>query len=216
MYQNQLPESIVELAQKLRLLPGVGRRSSERLALDIVQLVDEDFTQFYTAINTAKQQITFCSQCGFFAERVAGQQETLCPICKDSHRNTKQICICERPTDVITMEKSNMYRGCYQVLDALISPLDNVFAEDTALPHFLDIRLPAILEKHQEVELILFFKAGFGSEATTAFLKESIRQKDWADRVSITRLAQGLPLSFNPDTLDAQTIIKALEDRREI
>jgi len=217
MKDSQLPESIAELAQQLRLLSGVGRRSSEKLALDIVQLHQEDFESFTQAIDTAKKRIAFCPQCGFFTQRLPGDQDKgqLCSICSDNSRDETQICVCEKPTDVLTMEKGGMFRGHYHVLEHVISPLDNIFVQDTQLPALLDERIPKLLEKHSSIELILFLRAGFGTEATISYIKETIH-KTHQDKVTISRLAQGLPLSFNPDTLDSQTMIKALEDRRSV
>ncbi len=210
----------------------------------------------------------------------------LCQICQNSHRNPFQICLVEKPTDILNIEKSQIYQGFYHVLSKLISPLDRVFVENTRLPDLFERRIPELLEileklnqtilplktsqkmensepKNEEksekipnsrnfqpnsqslklnssqnlkftnsnsqslnsnqnsenlhqIELILFFKTGFSSEATTAYLREKIHQEGWENEIKITKLAEGLPLYYNPDNLDQATMIKALEDRKNL
>lgn len=204
-----LPESIDVLAHTLRYFPGVGKRSSQKLALDILQLETEQFTEFTQAVEKVRAEVHFCKTCGFFA---GGDQ---CEICRDTNRINYQICLLEKPTDVISVEKSSIYRGKYHVLKKLISPLDNIFAEDTDIPALVN-RLKELVKQHNNIELILFFKAGFAGEATTAYLKDVFATQGLTQHISITRLAQGLPLYFNPETLDQATMVKALEDRRAV
>lgn len=218
-----LPRSIEELTERFRMFPGVGYRSSQKLSLDVLSMDNENFENLLKALIDVRDKVKFCENCGFFAE------QRLCNICLSKTRNTQQICLVERPTDVISLERSEIYRGVYHVLNSLISPLDNIFPEDTTLNDLLDRRLKTMIEKNlvktkksdnnffsDKIELILFFKAGFASEATTAYLKESIEKRGFGDYVKITRLAQGLPLYYNPDTLDQATMVKALEDRKEL
>jgi recombination protein RecR len=204
-----LPLAIINLAEKFRTLPGIGNRSSQKMALDVLQSSDEDFANLIIAMHDARHNVRFCNRCGFFAEA------ELCNICSNNHRSKTQICIVEKPTEVITLEKSEIYNGSYHVLKKLISPLDNVFAENTTVGKMIDNINELILD-NKDVELILFLKPGFANEATTAYIKEILKNKNWLNRVSITRLAQGLPLYYNSDTLDTATMVRALTDRREI
>jgi recombination protein RecR len=210
-----LPTPIQDLSDKLRYFPGIGSRSSQKLALDVMHLSDEKFGELVVALADAREKVGFCPKCGFFSET-----ENLCAICTNTTRNIMQICLVEKPTDVITMERGQIYRGYYHVLNHLISPLDNIFAENTTVGRLFDVRLSGLfgegLKGGKNVELILFFKAGFASEATTAYIKERITESGFADRIKITRLATGLPLYYNPDTLDQATMARALEDRREV
>jgi recombination protein RecR len=210
-----LPEPIAVLSDALRHFPGVGSRSSQKLALDVMHLSDEKYAELILALSAARENVGFCGRCGFFAEK-----GKLCGICLQPTRNNKQICLVEKPNDVITMEKSQIYRGYYHVLDHLISPLDNMFAENTTIGKLFDVRLSGLFQEigkeGEKIELILFFKAGFSSEATTAYIREIIKERGFQNRISITRLAQGLPLYYNPDTLDQATMARALEDRREV
>jgi recombination protein RecR len=205
-----LPDPVLALAEKLRLLPGIGQKSSQKMAIDILQLKVEDFENLITSLQETRLKTGFCSVCGFFCEN------KLCDICANKNRNHNQICLVEKPTEVLSLEKAENYTGTYHVLNRLISPLDNLFAEDTSLSVLLDQRIPELVKSNQNVELILFLKPSFAAEATTAYLRESINNHGWSDLVKITRLAQGLPLYYNPDTLDSGTLTQALQDRRQI
>lgn len=202
-----LPLIIKEVSDSISKFPGVGKKSSLKLALDILNLVDEDYQGLIQNIEKMRKNVNFCTECGFFAE------DLCCEICKNQHRHKNQICIVEKPTDIITMEKSNIYTGKYHVLKNLISPLDNIFADDTTVHELVD-RVEKIDQK--EIELILFLRAGFSTDATVAYLRELLNSKGLIQKVKITRLAQGLPLYYNPETLDQATMVKALEDRTKI
>jgi recombination protein RecR len=204
-----LPIAILNLAEKFRNLPGIGNRSSQKMSLDILQAKEEDFASLVIAMQDARNNVRFCNRCGFFAEA------ELCNICSNNHRSKNQICIVEKPTDVISLEKSEIYNGTYHVLNKLISPLDNVFAENTTINKLIE-NISELIANNKDVELILFLKPGFANEATTAYIKEILKNKGWLDKVAITRLAQGLPLYYNSDTLDTATMVRALTDRREI
>ena len=205
-----LPKAMQDLSDKLKYFPGVGTRSSQKLALDLIHLSPDKYDELIIAFNEARNEVGFCSQCGFFA-----QKGKFCEICNDKGRNKSQICLVEKPTDVISMEKSQVYRGYYHVLNALISPLDSIFAENTRIGELFEHRINT-LANIGNIELILFFKAGFAGEATTAYIKELIKDRNLTEKVKISKLAQGLPMYYNPDTLDQATMARALEDRRFI
>jgi recombination protein RecR len=163
-----------------------------------------------------RQNIGFCKECGFFADKKESSNG-LCSICNDFKRNLSQICLVEKPTDIISVEKSESYFGKYHVLTNLISPLENIFVENTNIGLIFDKRIPDLLKKNvDKIELIIFFKAGFSSEATIAYIKERIKENNYENIVSISRLAQGLPLYYNPDTLDSATMTLAISDRKSI
>ncbi len=208
-----LPKPLYELASKLQYFPGVGVRSSQKLALDILELPPEKYGELIESLSSVRQQVTFCKECGFFADQALASG--LCDICENTSRKQHQLCLVEKPTDVLTLEKSQIFKGRYHVLTNLISPLDNIFAEHTTLGDLLERRVQDLLASGlPELELILFFKAGFSGDATTAYIKDILVQKQLVERVNITKLAQGLPMYYNPDTLDQATMVRALEDRR--
>lgn len=202
-----LPESISNLAQTIRNIPGLGVKSSQKMAIDLLQMNQENFQNLVEAMTKTRQKIGFCKRCGFFAEG------NLCNICSNANRNTHQICIVEKPTDVLSLEKSEIYHGTYSVLNKLISPLDNIFAENTRINNLIETLSETTLDG-KEIELILFLRPSFAAEATVAYIKETIRNRGLYQNIKITKMAQGLPLYYNPDTLDSGTMIRALEDRK--
>jgi recombination protein RecR len=218
-----LPNVLEDVVTKLKEFPGLGTRSSRKLALDILDLDPEQYDAWVDAMTKMRNEIGFCDQCGFFASLgTAGalvdgdQARILCAICNDRKRNPKQICVVEKPTDVLLIERSENYSGLYFVLGGLISPLDNIFAEDTAINELLTTRLSSVkLESDEHIEVILFFRAGFSADATTAYIKEKLLHISSVP-VVVSKLAQGLPLYYNPDTLDQATMSLALSDRREV
>ncbi len=206
-----LPVQIEEVSREFRKLPGVGSRGSQKIALDILQLSSQDFAGLILHLDNMKKNVMFCSNCGFFAEN--NGSKVLCNICQDRSRIQHQICLVEKTTDIISLEKSQSYRGLYHVLEKLISPLDNVFPQDTKLNDLLERRL---IENTGNIELIIFFKQGFSADATVAYLLERLKQTGLDKRVKITKLAQGLPMYFNTDSLDNETLSRAVQDRKEV
>lgn len=277
-----LPQAILDLAEQLAQLPGFGRRSSQKVALDLLQLPESQFLDLLQKLQDARRQVLFCQNCGFFAQKedkehletnflsnlgISTKQALLCSICKNYKRDPYQICLVEKPTDVLNIEKSQIYFGHYHVLKKLISPLENVYADQTTIADLFDRRLVNLIKNltsqfpqsfsqirnlkqvqtqtainsqiseteklstktqekeeyllksnfiEKQIELIVFFREGFAAQSTIAYLQELIQARNWQAYIKISKLAQGLPLYYNPDNLDQATICKALEERREI
>lgn len=252
-----LPSIIQKVSEEIQKLPGVGRRGAGKMALDILNLNQEQFNHFQNSILKMRKEVFFCPNCGFFADNSVNSiansdnqnekvfnnylhdflpflAKDLCSICANIERNPYQICVVEKATDILNIEKSQIYHGFYHVLGKLISPLDRIFAENTTLFGLFEriYSLLNLLENQNsnnitnkkqkttpnipQIELILFFKTGFSAEATTAYIREKIEQESLQNQVKLTKLAEGLPLYYNPDNLDQATMIKALEDRKNI
>jgi len=206
-----LPPLVEKLSQKFRFFSGIGKKTSQKLALEVLQFSEQDFQSFLDSLVQARTKTKFCVNCGFFA------QEDLCEICKNPNRNQRQICLVETPLDVLIIEKSQVYFGTYHVLQKLISPLENIFPEDTTIHQLFDYRIKNLLNYDQnKIELIVFLRNSFAAEATIAYLKELIQKLNYQDRLTLTRLAQGLPYYYNPETLDQATIINAIEHRQPL
>ena len=199
-----LPESLIRFSQALQNFPGIGKRSSQKLAMDMLELDEKDYGELLSSLDDARQKINFCSISGVFCE---GETS---PMLTDPSRNTNQICLVERPVDVVAFERGDVYTGNYHVLGKLISPLEGVFAEDTNIPKLFE----RLADTDENIELIIFLKDCFETDATVAYIRENLINSKLSERVTISRLAQGLPLYFNSDSLDSATIVKALEDRR--
>src|SRR5471030_3136634 len=119
-----LPDSIISLNAALAKLPGVGPRSAERIALHLVQTDATIVKQLADVIVLAREKIQFCTTCGSLTEK------SPCPICEDSRRDASLVCVVERAVDILSVEKSNSFRGRFHVLGGKISPLDGVEPDD--------------------------------------------------------------------------------------
>lgn len=208
-----LPLPILSVIENLQKLPGVGRRGAQKLALDILESNEDHYNRLILSVQDMREKIHFCSNCGFFAD------QHICAVCQDKYRDTNKIVLVEKATDILNIEKTQIYNGQYHVLRQLISPIDNIFADATTLPDLLNRRLPDLLERKktdQPIELITFLKNGFNADTTIAYLKDYIRDNNWQEQIVISKLAEGLPLYYNPDNLDQATMIRALEDRRQM
>jgi recombination protein RecR len=210
-----LPTPIENVIENLLFLQGFGKRGAQKVALDLLMLKEEKLEALLNSIVEMKNQVSFCERCGFFSSG----ENTLCNICLDlenSKRDGNKICLVEKPTDVLNLEKTMIYNGVYHILEKLISPIDNVFASDTKIGVLFEKTIPQALKKFDNIELILFFKSGFSADTTIAYLKEVINENGLNNKVKLTQLAQGLPLYYTADNLDKATMVKALEDRREV
>jgi recombination protein RecR len=203
-----LPQSLIELSHSLKKIPGIGQKSSQKLAIDLLQLPVEEYHEFIKNLDDTRCNVEFCKQCGFFAEG------HLCKICSSSIRDQYQICLVEKPTDPIPLEKSEIYRGVYHVVNKLISPLENIFPEHTNTQKLIDRIIELTSKNEKEVELVLFLKPSFSADTTIAYIRDVLSNKGILGKVKITKLATGLPLYYNTDTIDQATMVRAFEDRK--
>lgn len=201
-----LPESITHFSDTLRTLPGVGKRSSQKLALDILALSQESYIELLRKMEEMREKVRYCEISGVLSETPVS------PMLSDSKRNQNLICVVQDPTDVLSVEKSGIFTGTYHVLFQLINPLENIFVDDTTIP-----KLITRIEKSDTVvELVFFLRTSFAAEATIAYIRKALQEKSLDKKVKMTRLAQGLPLHFSTEYLDQATMVKAFEDRREV
>jgi recombination protein RecR len=201
-----LPQQLIELSQTLKKIPGIGQKSSQKLAIDLLQLSTEDYSELISNLDSTRNNVKFCQVCGFFA------QDQVCAICSSKIRDQSQICLVEKPTDPLSLEKSDIYRGVYHIINKLISPLDNVFPEHTNVDSLIGRLENLVTQKN--VELVLFLKPSFAADTTVAYIQDKLNNSGIMDKIKITRLATGLPLYYNTDTIDQATMIRAFEDRR--
>ncbi len=195
-----LPPSAEALVRELTRLPGVGRRSAQRLAVHLLRVPEGDALQLATAIEEARARIQPCPECYGFAE------DGLCPICRDTRREDSMICVVEAPQDVDPIERSGAFRGRYHVLGGALSPLDGVDPEDLTIA-----QLVARVDRGGITEVIVATNPTMTGEATAAYIAGLLR-----DRTRITRLASGLPVGGDLEFADEVTLGRALEGRRSI
>ncbi|MCX7866363.1 MAG: recombination mediator RecR [Limisphaera sp.] len=195
------PESLGALIASLTRLPGIGRRSAERIALFLVQSEPALAHQLAGAIQRAREQIHACFQCGALTET------SPCELCTDPRRDSALLCVVERPTDVLSIEKSGSYHGRYHVLGGRISPLEGVEAEDLRIAE-----LERRLQNEPIQEVILALGTDVEGEATCHYLARRLRRPG----LRITRIAHGLPAGTGLEYADELTLGHALQGRREM
>lgn len=195
------PAPVERLISELGKLPGVGRRSAQRLAFHILRQSDEDALALATAIREVKERIGLCERCFNLAE--SGE---LCEICSDPRRTEGLICVVEDPQDVIPLERTGEYRGSYHVLGGALSPIDGIDPEDLKIEELM-----RRLEGDQVQEVLIATNPTTTGEATAHHLAERLR-----GRVTVTRLASGLPVGADLEHADEVTLGRALAGRQTL
>lgn len=192
---------IARLIEELAHLPGVGRKTAQRLAMHIVTGREDLAVSLSEAIIEARKKIKFCSSCFNLTE------EDPCPICSDPRRDHKMICIVEAPKDVIAMERTKEYHGLYHVLHGAISPMDGIGPEDIKLRELI-VRLQGA----EVEEIILATNPTIEGEATSMYISRLVKPTG----IKVTRLAHGIPVGGDLEFADEVTLTKALEGRNEL
>ena len=194
-------ESIEKLIEKLIKLPGIGRRSAERVVNYILGASKEETKNLAEGIMKVKESVRFCSLCHNLSE------EELCKICQDSRRQKDVICIVEKPGDVTAIEKSGSFTGVYHVLLGAISPLEGKGPGDLKIDTLLN-RIKKIKIK----EIIIATDTDTEGETTALYLTKVIKPLG----VRLSRIGLGLPVGSNLEYADSTTLSKSLEARRVI
>ena len=195
-----LSPAVENLVTQLTKLPGIGRRTAQRLTFHLLTARPEDALELSRAIEEVKSRVRFCTVCGNLTE------EELCPICADERRDRSVICVVEQPVDVVSLERTHEYRGLYHVLGGALSPLDGVEPGDLRIAGLL-----ARLDGDSVQEVVLATNPTMTGEATAAYLADRLR-----GRVTVTRLASGLPVGGDLEYADEVTLGRALAGRREM
>jgi recombination protein RecR len=190
-------ESVERLVSHLSQLPGIGRKTAQRLALYILRLPREDAASLAEAITDVKEKVRYCSVCCNITEADP------CIICASPKRDRSMICVVEEPSDVLALEKTNEYRGLYHVLGGSLSPLDGVGPEDLKIRELLGRVSDGVHE------VILAMNPNVEGEATTLYLTKLLKPLG----VKVTRIARGLPIGGDLEFADEATLARALEDR---
>jgi recombination protein RecR len=190
-------ESVERLVGHLSQLPGIGRKTAQRLALHILRLPKADAESLAEAITDVKEKVRYCSVCCNITEADP------CVICASPKRDRNMICVVEEPSDVLALEKTNEYKGLYHVLGGSLSPLDGVGPDDLKIKELL-ARLSDGVQ-----EVILAMNPNVEGEATTLYLAKLLKPLG----VKVTRIARGLPIGGDLEFADEATLARALEDR---
>ncbi len=203
MAKDSLPASkgLERLVEALRVLPGVGPRSAQRMAYHLLQHDRAGAEQLAQALAGALSTVRRCARCHNFTE------EEVCALCRSPRRDASLLCVVETPADLAVVEQTLSYSGMYFVLMGRLSPLDGVGARDIGLDQLL-----ARATDGEVQEVILATNFTNEGEATAHYIAEMLRARD----IKVSRIARGVPLGGELEYVDAGTISQALLDRRNI
>jgi recombination protein RecR len=193
---------VQRLVTELGKLPGIGQRTAQRLAFHLLRADADEAGALADAIREVKERIRLCEVCFNLAD------EPRCRICQDERRDASMICVVEEPGDVIPVERTHEYRGRYHVLGGALSPIDGVDPEDLKIAELVrrvDAADPPIRE------VVLATNQTTTGEATALFIADELREK-----VTVTRLASGLPVGGDLEYADEVTLGRALAGRRAL
>ena len=195
------PKQFELLIESFRKLSGVGAKTAERYAFEVLNWEDETWKQFVDAIQNTKTKLHQCERCGNISE------ETLCEICKDNTRDQHVICVVQEVRDIAAIEKINEYQGQYHVLNGVINTSKGILPDDLIIASLVE------RVKQQEVkEVIIAMNPTIEGETTALYLGKLLSEYP----LKVTRLAHGLPIGSHIDYADELTLLKALENRTEL
>ena len=195
------PEPLTRLFEQLQRLPGIGRKSAQRLAFHILKNPREDAERLCDAVRDVKDRVTYCSACNNITEADP------CEICTGEDRDRRLICVVEEPQNVMAIEKTRDFKGLYHVLMGAISPLQGIGPDD--------LRIKGLLERVAGGgidEVILATNPNVEGEATAIYLARLLKPLG----VRVTRIAMGVPVGSDLEYADEVTMHKAMEGRREV
>lgn len=195
------PASLENLVDKFASLPGIGRKSAQRLAFYVLALPDSEAKAFADAIVDAKGNVHCCKVCQNLTE---GE---VCPICASSTRDAHTICVVSEPRDVLSIERGREYNGTYHVLHGVLSPMNHVGPDD--------IRIKELLVRAAEndiEEVIMATNPDTEGEATAMYISRLLKPFN----IRVTRLAYGIPVGSNLEFTDDATLNRAMEGRTEM
>ena len=194
-------EAISRLVNQLSKLPGIGKKTAQRLAYHIISQPEDQVKELAVAIYNGKKQVHFCPVCGNFTD------VDPCAICADPNRRKDVICVVTDPQDVNAMERMRDYNGLYHVLHGVISPMDGVGPDDIRIRELMER-----LSSGEVREVVLATNPDVEGEATAAYISRLIKPMG----VCVTRIAHGVPVGGELEYTDEVTLLRAFQGRREL
>ncbi len=192
--------SLNQLIEALCCMPGVGKKSAQRITYHLLQRNREGAKKLATALSTAMDQIGHCKRCRNFSET------ELCSICSHDRRDKTVLCVVESPADVFAVEDTG-YRGVYFVLLGHLSPLDGIGPDELGFD-----KLSLLLDGDVVKEVILATNSTVEGEATAHYISEMVRKR----KLKVTRIAHGVPVGSELEYIDSGTLSEAISGRREV
>jgi len=198
---NYHSNTVERLINELKKLPGIGRKTAQRLTFFILSIPKNEAISLARAIVNLKERTKLCKVCFNVSD------EEICNICKDERRDISIICVVENSWDVIALEKSNRFKGLYHVLGGALSPIDNIGPDDIRIKELLDR-----IKNNRVKEVIVATNPNIQGDATAIYISKLLNPLG----VKVTRIARGLPVGGDLEYADEVTLGKALEGRTEI
>ena len=188
-----------DLINSLMILPGVGKKSAQRMALYLLDKNKDGASVLAKTLQEAVEEISRCERCRMLTSN------DLCRICSDTSRDIDSICVVESPSDVLAIESTGGFRGKYFVLLGRLSPIEGISPEDLGINDFL-----SLIEKESTKEVILATSSTVEGDATAMFLKDHI------NNIKVSRISYGIPIGGELEYVDGNTIARAIQGRTEI
>lgn len=195
------PPSLENLIDKFASLPGIGRKSAQRLAFYVLSLPDDEAGAFAEAVTAAKKSVKCCKICQNFTE------SEVCPICASDRRDRSVICVVSEPRDVMSIERGREYNGTYHVLHGVLSPMNHIGPDDIRIKELLHRAADDDVE-----EVIMATNPDTEGEATAMYISRLLKPFN----IKVTRLAYGVPVGSNLEFADDATLNRAIEGRTEM
>ena len=192
---------IEKLIEGFAKLPGIGRKTAQRLTFHVLRMSQEEASSLVDAIKAVKENVGYCKECGNISESQP------CNICRDENRVKSQICVVEQPGDVIAIEKTGTYKGHYFVLGGALSPQEGVGPDD--------LRIDKLVEKVARngiEEVVVATNPNAQGETTAFYLSEALAPTG----AKVTRIARGVPMGSDLEYSDQSTLARSLEGRKEM
>ena len=197
---NVYPESMELLIEEYRKLPGIGRKTAQRLAMYTVESSKDQINNTIEVLENVRDKIKRCPICNNITD------QEICDICSDPNRDSRVLCVVEDISNLIAIENSNSYNGKYYVLKGLVSPSKGLGPEEVGIEDMIN-KIGSDVE-----EIILAISPTVDGETTMLLISELLKDR----KIEISRIASGIPIGGNLEYFDYVTLAKAIEDRRKL
>lgn len=195
---NFYPEPVIRLIQSFSKLPGVGKKTAERLTLHLLHSSEQSARELGNHILELRQSVHLCSVCFSLSDR------DKCKICSDPSRRTDIICVVESPGDIASIENSGVFNGVYHILGGALSPIDGIGPDELRIRELFER-----IKTNPVKELIIATGTDVEGESTASYIYDRLKN----DNITITRIASGIPIGGDLKYVDRMTMQKALQGR---
>ena len=195
------PSSILNLIRNISMLPGIGEKTAERLAMHILRAPRREAEQLARSILEMKDKTKLCSRCYGLSD------SDICNICSDQTRSADILCVVEQPADMAAIEKSGSYKGLYHILQGVLSPMDGVGPDNIRIKELI-----SRIEKNRIKEVVLATGTNVEGEATASYIAQLLNKFP----IKVTRIASGVPMGGDLKYVDQVTLKRAMETRHAV